>query len=196
MTKICIEGNIGCGKSTLLTRLCNDMRLPVFLEPVDEWKQWLDLFYRDPARWGLSFNIKVLLSFNQWKNNSFFALYERSPLSNRHVFCQLQYDQGRLTDIELEMFDQLYKELHWMPDVIIYIRTSPEVSMQRMQKRGRDCENKVPMEYIAAVHDMYEKLARRYPDKVKIIDGDQDADAVYERAKYIIKCHKERSINA
>jgi deoxyadenosine/deoxycytidine kinase len=75
--KISIDGNIGCGKSSILERLCKDMRYPVFLEPVKDWTSWLHLFYKDPARWGLSFNIKVLLSFHDWKDNNYIAFYER-----------------------------------------------------------------------------------------------------------------------
>ena len=188
MSRICIEGNIGSGKSTLLTRICQEKRIPVFLEPVEEWKDWLGVFYKDPARWGLSFNINVLLSFHKWKSNGFKALYERSPLSNRYVFCQLQYNQGKMTTLELDMFQKLYDELSWTPDKVIYIRTDPQISMTRMQKRGRACENSVPLEYIIAVHDMYEELIAR-PDispKVIIIDGNQDEDDVYHQVSQYI----------
>lgn len=186
INKISIEGNIGCGKSTVLTRLCKETRIPVFLEPVEDWKDWLNVFYQDPARWGLSFNINVLLSFNQWKENKYLALYERSPLSNRHVFCQLQYNQGHMTKLELDMFDKLYRELSWTPELIIYIRTDPQVSMQRMQLRGRDCENKVSLEYIQAVHDMYEQMVKETKQKMIIIDGNQDAEKVYAEVKHIV----------
>lgn len=189
--KISIEGNIGSGKTTLLTKLCNDLRHPVFLEPVNDWKDWLSLFYRDPSRWGMSFNIKVLLSFNQWKNNNFLSFYERSPISNRFVFSELQYDQGRMTEIELKLFEDVYRQLAWTPNVIIYIRTDPDISMERMKIRARDCESAVPLEYIKAVHDKYEmllsteylqsKYAGEQKCKIIIIDGNKNEDDVYEQ---------------
>jgi deoxyadenosine/deoxycytidine kinase len=159
--KISIEGNIGCGKSTLISRLCAETRLPVFLEPVEEWGEWLSLFYSDPARWGMSFNIKVLMSFSKWKNNEFDAIYERSPVSNRHVFCQLQCDEGKVTPLELSLFDDIYQHVGWLPDVILYIRTDPLVSLERMQKRGRKCEESVSLEYLTAVHNKYENIVAR-----------------------------------
>lgn len=198
--KISIEGNIGSGKSSVISRLCQDIRVPVFLEPVDEWKDWLTLFYQNPGRWGMSFNINVLLSFNKWKNNDFFSIYERSPISNRYIFSQLQFDQGRMNNLEKTMFEQLYDKLAWTPDVIIYIRADPHVSMERMKKRARACENEVPIEYLTAVHEKYEDILNNpqefskgyytylpkyyLTDKQKecrviIVDGNRSHDEVY-----------------
>jgi deoxyadenosine/deoxycytidine kinase len=187
--KISIEGNIGSGKSTLISRLCKEKRIPVFLEPVDEWKEWLTLFYTDPTRWGLSFNLHVLLTFNRWKDNAFFAIYERSPLSNRYVFTELGHDEGRLNNLELELFDTMYQKLAWEPDVVIYIRTDPQTSMERMQARARECESCVPLDYLKAIHNKHEKLfctentsveASRSNKKIIVINGNQSADCVYE----------------
>lgn len=208
--KISIEGNIGSGKSTVISRLCSETRIPIFLEPVDEWKDWLTMFYEDPARWGMSFNINVLLTFNKWKNNNFTSIYERSPISNRFVFSQLQYDQGRMKKIEMKMFENLYNELAWTPDVIIYIKTDPEVSMQRMQQRARTCENSVPFEYIKAVNDKYEEILNppdyntyytyldskymtKRSEKCRIIhvDGNQSAEDVYQDVLSWVQAYKD-----
>lgn len=189
--KISIEGNIGCGKSTLISRLCTDTRLPVFLEPVEEWGEWLSMFYADPARWGMLFNTKVLMSFSKWKNNDFAAIYERSPVSNRYVFCQLQCDQGKVSQLELDLFDEIYKQVAWLPDAIIYVRTDPHISLQRMQKRARKCEEKVPLDYLQSVHQKYEDIVSKCENRdgvlmlngtctVIVIDGNRGADEVYQ----------------
>lgn len=193
--KISIEGNIGSGKSTIISRLCSDMRVPVFLEPVDEWKDWLSMFYSDPARWGMSFNLHVLLTFTKWKKNDFVAVYERSPISNRYIFAQLQYDQGRMNELELKLFGQLYDNLSWTPDLMIYIRTDPKVSLERMNSRGRNCEDGVPLEYLQAVHDKHESIfdgneclpADKFDVtqcahkrcKIVIVDGNRNPNDVY-----------------
>lgn len=186
--KISIEGNIGSGKSTVITRLCKEKRIPVFLEPVDEWKDWLTLFYADPARWGLAFNLHVLMTFNQWKNNDFLAVYERSPLSNRHVFTELGYEQGRLNKLELNLFESLYNKLAWKPDVVIYIKTEPEVSMERMKTRARDCECAVPLEYLQSIHHKHEELFKfKRTENVYIVDGNRSQDDVYNDVATILQ---------
>lgn len=179
INKISIEGNIGSGKSTVISRLCTDLRIPVFLEPVEEWKEWLTLFYQDPSRWGLSFNLQVLLSFHKWKNNNFPAIYERSPISNRYVFTALQHEQGRMNDLELKMFESIYDQLAWTPEATIYIRTDPAVSMERMHTRGRDSEKGVPLEYLTAVHNKYEEVLKNKKNVV-VVDGNRPQDEVYQ----------------
>jgi deoxynucleoside kinase len=196
--KISIDGNIGSGKSTVMSRICQELRMPVFLEPVDEWKDWLKLFYTDTTRWGMSFNLKVLMSFNKWKYINVPAVYERSPMANRYVFAQLQSENNEMNDLETALFHELYKNFAWTPDVVIYIRTDPEVSMERMKQRARDCENCVPLEYLKAVHEKYEKLyaspvvnpkltINNEICKVFTVDGNQDADYVYNQVVSIIK---------
>ena len=191
--KISIDGNIGCGKSSLLSKLCQETRFPVFLEPVNDWKDLLTLFYEDPSRWGLSLNTKIL-SFHKFKNNDFESLYERSPISNRYIFCELQYEQNKMNEVEYKLFDDIYKQLCWTPDLIIYIRTSPEVSMERMRKRNRDCEINVSFEYIKAIHEKYEDLVKSNKYNIKIIDGNQTPEQVYNDTVCLIK--NEININS
>lgn len=189
--KISIEGNIGCGKSTILSRLCLEHRLPVFLEPINEWNEWLTLFYKDPTKWGMSFAIRVLLSFNKWIDNNFTAFYERSPLANRFVFSEIQYEKKQISELEWQLYSDIYDKLSWVPDIIIYIKTDPEKCMERMQQRNRKCEDNVPLDYLTKVHEKYEKmfdtgfiLKNIYTNGKKcrfiIIDGNRNHDEVYQ----------------
>jgi deoxyadenosine/deoxycytidine kinase len=188
--KISIDGNIGVGKSTVLSKLCCDLRIPTFLEPVNEWTDWLDEFYKDPSRWGLSFNLKVLLSFAKWKDNHFLSLYERSPLANCYVFREIQREEGTMNLLESNLYDELYKKLAWTPDIVIYIKVDPCISMQRMKKRSRSCEDKVPLSYIEKVHEKYEQLFVRGTlenCRVIVVDGNRDFEEVYEDILNIVK---------
>lgn len=190
--KISIEGNIASGKSTLATKLQQKTRLPVFLEPVETWTL-LDKFYTDIPRWGFTFNTEVLVSMSQWKNNSFNAIYERSPNSCRHVFTQLMHDDGILCDEELGLFDKLFANFGWDQDVMIYVRTPPEVCFERMHKRGRDCEmGGVTLEYLQKLNkkhnDMMEYI-RKFKPTVRIIeiDGVASAEDVFNNVLDILK---------
>lgn len=188
--KIAIVGNIGIGKSTVIQKLSQSTRLPIFLEPVDDWKEWLHLFYEDNQRWGFSFNINVLMSFHQWKNNQFKAIYERSPMCCRYVFTQLQYDKGFLTELEMQLFNKIYNEVAWEPDVVIYLKASPETCMERMNQRGRECESNVELAYIETIHRLYEKMMDACQSKGKrviVVDAEQTSDVVFSQVEDAIR---------
>jgi deoxyadenosine/deoxycytidine kinase len=189
--KIVIEGNIGCGKSSLLTAISQRTRLPIFLEPVDtDWKQGLELFYSDHSRWGFTFNLTVLNTYSQWTNNSFKGIYERSPISCREVFTKLQYESGKMTEYEFKLYNDFFQKMSWVPDVVIYVKTDPEVCLQRMQSRGRHCEDGVPIEYLRGVHDKHELMISNsdYKNKtvIHVVDGNRDKEAVYAEVMSII----------
>lgn len=189
--KIVIEGNIGGGKSTVLSMISQRNRIPIFLEPVEtEWKQGLEYFYDDNSRWGFTFNLKVLMTYNKWSNNNFKALYERCPLSSKEVFCKLQYDSGMMTKYENDMYQELYHKLAWEPDVIIYINTPSDVCYQRMISRARECETNVPITYLKQVNEKYEDLCNLIKEKNNIklftINGNQNIEKVYEDVMKVI----------
>jgi deoxyadenosine/deoxycytidine kinase len=189
--KIVIEGNIGGGKSTVLNMISQKTRLPIFLEPVDTyWKEGLDYFYNDNSRWGFTFNLNVLMTYNKWKDNSFKAIYERCPLSSKEVFSELQYDSEKMTKYEHDLYLEFYHKLAWEPEVMIYIRTPSNICYERMNSRGRECESSVPLSYLTKVEDKYEKLCKTIQEKnnikLFIVNGDQDVEKVYEDVVKII----------
>lgn len=189
--KISVEGNIASGKSTLVSRLQQTTRVPVFLEPVNSWTL-LEKFYEDQVRWGFTFNTEVLLSMHKWKNNDYNSIYERSPNSCRYVFTQLMFEDGILTKEELDLFDKLFLNFGWDQDVIIYVRTPPEICYQRMHQRGRECESSVSLEYLQKLDKahgfMIDFLRQNKPDiRLIEIDGIASADEVYHNVLNILE---------
>ena len=160
---VSIEGNIGVGKTTLIEKL---MKAPEFqgysmlLEPIDVWQTWLHEMYRDPKRWSFFFNLKVLLTLSSWRprQEDKRAICERSPLACKHVFSRVQHRRRELSDNELELLDEAHAALGWEPDVVVYLRATPDECLERMRKRGRPSEAGVGRDYLAEVHDEYEKL--------------------------------------
>lgn len=189
--KISIDGNIGCGKTTVIQKINDKMRIPIFLEPLHKWHDLLQLFYENPQKWAFPFNLEVMTSFHEWKNNTFPAIYERSPLSCRHVFTELNHANGHLHKLELQIFDKIFKELSWNPDVLIYIKTDPSICMKRMQERGRQCEQGVSSEYIQAIHDKYEQLVSEINSNIHlhVVDGNQNKEKVVDDVKNIINLY-------
>lgn len=180
--RVAIEGNIGCGKTTLCTALAAHTRWPVVLEPLHEWSDLLARFYDDPRRWGLTFNVNVMASYMRWSRMEQNAVFERSPLSCRYVFSEVQVQDGHMDAAELGIVDSLFRHGAWTPDVVVYLRCPPDVCMERTRIRGRACEAHVPLDYLQRVHDRYEGLVSRMTTEnttdVVIVDASRPPDAI------------------
>lgn len=191
--KVCVEGNIGCGKSTALdilsrrtgrTRRTPDSPdappLRIFPEPVEEWTPLLEKYYKDPPAWALPLSLRVLLSFREpgALPSADRVLVERSPLSCRHVFGQLQLNEGRMTKEEWEVFKEYCDVLGWVPDVIAYVHTPAETCHRRMLERDRPAERGVDLHYLKRLEFQYETMLRYADVPVVRIDGLQPPERV------------------
>ena len=190
--KFFIEGNIGSGKSTLVKYLKNlklfeNDNIKTVLEPVNEWKDFtdnkgknvLEYFYTDPKRWGYLFQMNAFITRSKLieeVSSNCILLMERSVYSDRNVFAKNCYEKGLINDIEwktyLNWFEWLSKKISVNGDAYIYLRTSPEKSYQRIQKRGRDEEKEISLDYIKEIHQKHEEWLKNAGPNVLILDGD------------------------
>lgn len=182
--RVCVEGNIGCGKSTALALLAHgrpDVR--VFPEPVEEWKSMLGKFYDDPATWALPFSLKVLLSFHAPGKvpTDDKVLVERSPMSCRHVFSQLMFNEGKMSQDQWDIFKEYCDILSWTPDAIVYVHVPADVCHRRMLDRGRPEERDVGLAYLKRLEFQYETMLRYADVPVVRVDGTLPPEAVAAR---------------
>ena len=169
--RISVDGSIGSGKSECLRALADAFPgAPSFPEPVDEWKQLLDLYYASPAEWALAFSLKVLLSFREPARHET-CVVERSPLASRHVFGQLLYNEGQLNQQEWDVFKEYHEVLSWKPDVIFFIDTPAEVCLERIAARGRPSERGVGIDYLKKLEFQYQNMLRFADVPVLRFDG-------------------------
>ena len=196
MKRISVDGLIGAGKSSVMHAVFSHLRIPFHLEPVSEWLDLLRLMYEDPARWATTFNVSVLLSMNDTiklsetnEATSKLVAHERSPLSCRYVFAELQKDLGYITDAEMSIIERAFRQTSWLPDVVIYVRVSPERAFERVLSRGRNCElceGGVDNKYLELLFDKYEQVMTRhipalFPNvDVVIVDGNKPLRQVCE----------------
>lgn len=171
-----IGGNIGCGKSTVLHQLQSEYT--TFTEPVDKWGAWLDLFYKDPVRNALPFQMKVLMEFTKIPDVDKIVT-ERSPQDSLHVFSK------SLPAEEYALYEEYVDTLGWRPDVYIYLRTDPEVCMARIEQRNRPAEDRISIEYIRTLHERYEAFVDTLPHVHKI-DGNQTTAKILDAVKNIM----------
>ncbi len=91
------------------------------------------------------------------------------------IFVANNHKMGNLTDRDFETYMDLF---HLMmsfvrqPDLLIYIRSSISHLVSQIQKRGRDYEQDMSIEYLSGLNDLYEKWISEYKGKIIIIDGD------------------------
>lgn len=186
--RICIEGNIGSGKSSLLEALVRE-GFVVYPEPVHEWQTWLEHFYADRKRWAMGLQMKVLASFVRLPKD---GIIERSPLSNRHVFAQMLYNQGDMTEKEWNVFRQYHDLVAWQPDAIVYIKASPEVCLERLRKRARPGEGPIDLEYLKKVDFHYNNLVRYADCPSYTIDANRPhADVLADALDVIRSCQQK-----
>lgn len=176
--RVCVEGNIGSGKSTALRRLA-ELRpdLAVCLEPVEAWGSLLRKYYEDPAAWALALQLRVLLSFGRRAGGAG-DVVERSPLSCRHVFAQMLFNDNKLSREEWDLFKDYHDVLGWVPDVIVYVHTPADQCLDRVRQRGREAEATVDMQYLRRIEFQYETMLRYCDVPVVRLDGTASPDAV------------------
>jgi len=196
-----LEGNIASGKTTFLKLM--QERLPeiaVVFEPLHTWQSQvsgqsiLSNFYQDPHRWAYTMETvamacRVKEHLVEQSNPNPFRLMERSIYSGHYVFATNCYENGFLSELEwrlyLEWFNFLVTGTCTPPLGFIYLRTDPEVAFERIQKRDRDGEKAISLQYIQQIHTCHENflvhknglLAELVPIPVLILDCNAEFEA-------------------
>jgi deoxynucleoside kinase len=205
---VLVEGNIGCGKSTLLNYFSkHSSDVTVLEEPVERWRNFqgcnlLQLFYQNTEKYSLLFQSVVQLSMlnnHLYTSDRPIKIMERSIYSN-FVFTTNLFNNGNLRKEEYDTLAHYLQflvnspELGVKVDLIIYLRTSPEQAMARIQSRARPEEIDIKLSYLKQLHDLHESWLLNYcfpvPAPVIVIEADdvninhtaiQAVNQMYER---------------
>jgi len=176
---IAIAGNIGSGKSTLTGMLAKHYGWEARFESVDH-NPYLEDYYKDIHRW--SFNLEVYFLKERFRDLLTIAqadhtiVQDRSIFEGVYVFMANNKDMGHLSDRDyetyMELFDQMV-EMVQLPDLMIYLRASVPHLVANIQKRGRDYEQTMKLEYLENLNRRYEDFIKnKYSGRVMVIDKD------------------------
>lgn len=209
-TIISIEGNIGSGKSTLLKHLKETMSTEniVFVdEPVKEWENVknadgrtiLELFYENPEEHAFSFQMMAYISRLSYlkkairENPNAVIISERCLLTDKHVFAKMLYDDEKISPINYSIYNQWFDEfIHDLPITnIIYIKTQPCICYERVNKRSRNGESNIAIDYLSRCHEYHETMINSIKTSCKnciTLEGDSD---IYENKSIINKWTSE-----
>lgn len=147
--------------------------------------------YQDSKRWGLSFQTYVQLTMLQThmkKTTQSVKLMERSIFSAKYIFVENLYKNGMMKDVEYhiltEWFNWIVNNLDVNLDLIVYLRTSPETVLQRIQKRNRREERNISLDFLKSLHVLHEDwlLHRKYriPAEIMVLDADKGIEEMME----------------
>lgn len=176
---IAIAGNIGSGKTTLTNMLAKHYGWQPRFEPV-EFNPYLEDFYADMARW--SFNLQIYFLNKRFKDvveisrSKETIIQDRTIYEDARIFAPNLYEQGNMSERDFKNYCDLFDlmmSLVKMPDLLIYLRSSIPNLVGQIQKRGRDYEASIRIDYLQGLNDKYEKWIAEYKGKLLIIDADK-----------------------
>lgn len=173
-----VAGNIGCGKTTLTRMLAEYYKWTPRYEAVT-YNPYLEDYYSDISRW--SFNLEVYFLAQRFKDVLDIAksqdviIQDRTIMEGVEIFVANNHKLGNLTDRDFETYMDLFRLMMSLvkePDLLIYIRSSIPHLVSQIQKRGREYEQGISIEYLSGLNDLYEDWISRYKGKLIVIDGD------------------------
>lgn len=177
---IVIAGNIGSGKTTLTGMLAKHYGWEAHYESVTD-NPYLNDYYNDIARW--SFNLEVYFLKERFKDVLQIAQSERNVVQDRsimegvYVFTAGNHDMGNLSDRDYETYISLFEQMMDVvkqPDLMIYLRASVPHLVANIQKRGREYEQAMKIDYLTELNERYEDFVlNKYKGPKIIIEKDE-----------------------
>ena len=174
---IVVAGNIGSGKTTLTNLLARHYGWEARFESVT-YNPYLEDYYRNIQRW--AFNLEVYFLKERFKDTLAIAKSEKTVIQDRsifegvYVFAANNKQMGQLSDRDyetyMELFEQMLTQLR-TPDLMIYLRADISHLVENIQKRGRDYEQTIQIEYLQGLNRLYEEfIYEKYPGRVLTIE--------------------------
>ncbi len=167
---IAIAGNIGAGKTTLTEMLSKHYKWIPHFEDVDHNPYLMD-FYDDMPRW--SFNLQIyflnsrLQQLVEIKNGTETIIQDRTIYEDAHIFAPNLHDMGLMSKRDFDnyfKFFQTLKTLVQPPDLLIYLSASVPTLVGQIQKRGREYEENIRLDYLKKLNEYYNKWIAGYTE--------------------------------
>ncbi|SHJ06068.1 hypothetical protein SAMN04488096_107187 [Mesonia phycicola] len=176
---VAIAGNIGAGKTTLTKLLAKHYNWEPQYEDVLE-NPYLEDFYNQMERW--SFNLQIYFLNSRFRQileireSGKSIIQDRTIYEDAYIFAPNLHAMGLLTNRDFENYKSLFDLMERVtkgPDLLIYLRSSIPNLVAQIQKRGRDYENSISIDYLSRLNERYEAWAHDYnKGKLLIIDVD------------------------
>lgn len=190
---ISIEGNIGSGKSTLVEHLKkkfnSNPKICFLEEPVAIWETIKDVdgnsmltkYYDNQYKYAFSFQMMAYISRlsllkRALKEDYDIIITERSIYTDNEVFAKMLHDEKKIEDVEYAIYMRWFHEfLEDLPPLwLIYVKTTPEIALQRVMMRNRRGEN-IPLSYLENCHKYHENWLNNIEDTpILVLNANND----------------------
>jgi deoxyadenosine/deoxycytidine kinase len=176
---IAIAGNIGSGKTTLTRLLAKHFSWEPHFEDVDT-NPYLNSFYEDMQRW--SFNLQIYFLNSRFRQVIEIrragkpVIQDRTIYEDAFIFAPNLHDMNLMSTRDFDNYSSLFELMSSFiqpPDLLIYLRASVPTMVHQIQKRGRDYESSIRLDYLKGLNDRYEEWINNYKlGKLLIVDVD------------------------
>ena len=176
---VAIAGNIGSGKTTLTRMLAAKYGWKPRFESVD-YNPYLADFYEDMERW--SFNLQIYFLNKRFKDvveiskSEDVIIQDRTIYEDARIFAPNIHGMGLMSTRDFENYSDLFDLMMSLvnpPDLLIYLRSSIPNLVSQIQKRGREYEKSIRIDYITGLNERYENWIKDYKSRLLILDVDR-----------------------
>ena len=193
---IAVAGNIGAGKTTLTEMLSKHYRWIPHFEDVDQNPYLFD-FYEDMPRW--SFNLQIfflnsrLTQLLEISKGTETVIQDRTIYEDAHIFAPNLHEMGLMSKRDYENYFDFFQTLKQMvqpPDLLIYLQASVPTLVGQIQKRGREYEENIRLDYLKRLNEYYNKWIEGYKegpllivnvDNVKFVENEEDFGSIIQK---------------
>ncbi|MEO1434339.1 MAG: deoxynucleoside kinase [Bacteroidota bacterium] len=179
---IAIAGNIGAGKTTLTTKLARQFGWDVHYEQADD-NPYLSDFYNDMKRW--AFNLQIFFLNSRYRQILNIQAGERTVIQDRtiyedaYIFAPNLHDMGLMSTRDFNNYFDLFKTMSSQirpPDLLIYLRADISTLVSHIQRRGREYEGNMSLDYLKRLNERYENWIGNYDEGNLLIINGNDLD--------------------
>ena len=186
---IAVAGNIGAGKTSLSEKLGKHFGWEVHYEDIENNPYLFD-FYQDMPRW--SFNLQVYFLNSRFKQilkiqkGRRVVIQDRTIYEDAKIFAPNLHAMGLMSTRDFENYTDLFETIASQikaPDLVIYLKTSISTLVEQIEKRGREYEDNLRIDYLRKLNELYEKWAKNYKagkmltiecDDINFVDNPED----------------------
>lgn len=175
---IAIAGNIGSGKTTLTKMLAAHYGWTPKFESVD-YNPYLADYYEDMERW--SFNLQIYFLNKRFKDvldiskTDEIIIQDRTIYEDARIFAPNLHSMGLMSTRDFENYSELFDLMMSMvkaPDLLIYLKSSIPNLVAQIQKRGREYEKGIRIDYLTGLNNRYDEWIEGYKGNLLIVDAD------------------------